>query len=735
MVKSINDLYKVQTEIWKKENEHFFGITPLNDWNNSENVKKHLNKCADKFWNNGTNELKYLLENGKCNNIDKLVPGSYELIFDARNGMICLYATFEYTKHTMDGNESKETKRSPIAYLPYPNDLCWFLGNSEYVLRISATINYSLITRTKNICKYQKTWTYDIENDTFNVMVDNFDPYEKLTEANRNFLKSCYDQEITLENFKEALKSIPEFDSKSILYFRFEHVSEMFKLVSRSSRFANPLMRVPIPINIVKMFSSQRVRDDNRDNGSFNNLVLSTNKLFALENSRTIIYKSQFNSSFNFADSEKLFDAFKTSTNKSAGRSRLILDDVIVKDQLLWKNINGNLVNMYDLVLNDLYQVHNNLSILSCSRFSSNNDPKRIMMTAKLRAQAIPTKGEIDPFTHETPARIVFGDFEGFNFGDSIIISKSFAKKLESTQTVKRRIDNNEDYAYLKSKYKIGDYISINDFSKIVGSFMYDNFRDIRLDSLDREFIVVTAKVPFSIGDKITNLHGSKGIVSLIFDDKDMPYLENDLGPNMKAGPFDIIVSALSVYRRKSLGQIFEAWSLATGHDDVNNIQDAIELYKDDMKKFSEKSVISFKGKKTIKPCGINMIIRLNHDAVAQQSRSYLKSNYGKMLKFGEMELLNLAARGLYDIMNELDIRSVSKHYSSFEQIKEMQKTGFMKMEPSNNLRFFNILKTIGFDFNLRKPIADEDINPAFAKLQTLLTDGKIDLFNEEGDD
>lgn len=735
MAKSINELYNIQKEIWKDQNEYFFGLTPLDDWSNLQIVEKHLNNCVDKFWNNGTNETKKLLENGKCKDIDKLVPDSYELLFDHIHGLICLYGTFEFEKSSKNNEKIIERKRSPLVYFPYANDLCWFLGESEYVLRISATINYSLITRHKNICKYQKTWTYDIDNDEFNIVIDDFDPFEKLTNANKIFLQHCYGEEITKENFKDALKSIPEFDSKSILYFRFEHVSEMFKLVTRSSRFANPLMRVPIPINIVKMFSRQKSIDDARDNGSFNNLILSNNKLFALENSRTIIYKSQFNASFNFSDSEKLFDAFKTSTNKSAGRSRLLLDDVVVKDQILWKKIdneNGEEIykNMYELILNDDIKVNNNLSILSCSRFSYNNDPKRIMMTAKLRAQAIPVEGEVDQFTHEVPARIVFGDFEGFNFGDSIIISKSFAKKLESNKTLKRRITK-EEYDYLSQKYKIGDELLISDFNKIMESYMYNNYRDIILKELDKEFIVVTAKLPFSIGDKITNFHGSKGIVSLIFEDEDMPYLKNDLSENFKAGPFDVIVSGLSVYRRKSLGQIFEAWSLASGYDNVNNIQDAVKYYKEEMKDFSNKSIVCFNGVEVVKPCGINMMIRLNHDAVAQQSRSYLKSNYGKMLKFGEMELLNLAARGLFDVMNELDIRSVSKHYNSFGQIKEMQKTGKMKYEPSNNLRFFNILQTIGFDFNLRKLKSNNENNKEFEKIQTVLTDKMINLFDD----
>lgn len=733
-IKTINDLYIEQKRVWQEENEYYFGLTPLENWGNAEIVANHLKNCTDKFWNNGTNELKELFENGRCKDIDKLVPGSYEMIFDSKNGLICLYGQFKYYTNDSSNSEKQEIiKRAPLAYLPYPNDLCWFLGESEYVLRISATINYSLIQRVGNICKYQKTWTFNTDTNEFNIFINDFDPYEKLTKINRTFLESCFGQEITSENFKDALKSIPEYDFKSLLYFKFDHMGEVFNMIARSNRFANPLMKVPIPINIVKMLTAQKSRDDDRDDGSFNNLVLSSNKLFALENSRTAIYKSTFNSSFNFANSEKLFDAFKTSTNKSAGRSRLILDDVIVKDHMLWKKVGNQLVNMFDLVLKDEFVVNNNLSILSCSRFSSNNDAKRIMMTAKLRAQAIPTDGECDPFTHETPARIVFGDFKGFNFGDSIIISRSFARKLQSTYTKKIKIDKIEDYYFLRDNYNIGDFMLVDDFTRIVGSGMYNNFRSIKIDGLDRDYLNITAKAPFSIGDKITNLHGSKGIVSMILEDEDMPYLKNDISPEFPAGPFDVIVSALSVYRRKSLGQLFEAWALACGYDDVNNIQDAVSNYPEEMKDFSEKSIICWHGEETIKPCGINMMIRLDHNAVSKQSHSYIKTNYARMLKFGEMELLNLASRGLNDIINEIDIRSVSKHYNSFDQIKQMQKTGYIKPELANNLRFFNLLKTIGFDFNLREPISIDDINPEFLKAQSLLTDNEVNLF--EGDD
>lgn len=751
-ISTVSDLYQKQKNIWKEEVEHYFGITPLDNWNDDEKVKEHLKQCCDKFWNSkiNSNVLKDLFENGKCNDIDKLVDGSYEMIFDKINGFICLYATFKIEKENKNNEKVEEFKTSPLAYLPYFNDLCIFLNNTEYALRISANYNFSLISKSNNICKYQKAWTYDIEKDEFTVNIEDFDPYDNLTDLNRNFLEVCLNKDIkdfnksdnsnniynrivlTKENFKDALKSIPSVKSNSIMYFKFEHLSAIFRMVRVSSRFANPLKRVPIPINIVKMFSSSRVKDD--IDGSFSNLILSTNKVFALENTRTILYKSQFNTTFQFDDSESFFDAFKTSTDKSAGRSRLILDDVTIKNGILYKN---NL-DMFNIIINNI-KTNNNLSILSCSKFSDNNDPKRIMMTAKLRAQAIPISGEIDSFTHEIPARIVFGDFEGFNFGDSIIISKSFAKKLENKRTLKRRITL-DDYSLITSMgYKTGDFISAKDFEKITNTFVYNNFRDIHIDSLDKNYLIVTARVPFGIGDKITNFHGSKGIVSMILDDNKMPFLKNDLGENMKSGPFDIVVSALSVYRRKSLGQIFEAWSRASGIDDVNNIQDAIGKYYDQMQEFSKNSVILFNGTETIKPCGINMFIRLNHDAIAGQSRSYLRSNYSKMLKFGEMELLNLAARGLNDIINELDVRSVSKHKDSFIQIKEMQKTGIISNNNiGDNLRFFNLLKTIGFDFNLRNPKRDNCYNnnnnndPLYSKIQSILTDNNIDLFEDE---
>ena len=718
---NINQLYDKQAALWKAENEKYFGITPLKEWDDPNIVNSHLAECCDKFWNNGTNETKKELETSKCNDIDKMIDKSYELKFESSDYTIRVYASFK----DLDGN----IKRSPLIYLPAPTDLCWYFGFSKYILRITASYNFFQLRSKNNIVSCGRTWYFYKDTKEFEVSskFENYDPYDKLSNTNRMMLEALLGCELTRDNFVDALCKVPEINRQSILSFQFLYVDEIFDILRNTRRFANPLKHIPIAINFVNMISKQRMSDEKTvDRGASDNLVICNNNIFALENARTAIYKSDIDKSFNFEDCSTLFDSFKTSTNKSAGKSRLILDNVFIKDNVLWNyDVDGNERNMYDLVLNNA-KVSTNLSSISMAAFNYNDEAKRIMMTAKLRAQAIPVAGEINSFTHEIPARIVFGDFKGFNYGDAIIISRSFAKKLRSHTKEKRTVRNDRMLEEFLDKYKIGDMILPDDFVKLFGTNSFLNYRNIKFLNIQDDSVTFEADVPFSVGDKLTNFHGSKGIATMIFEDEDMPYLVNDLGPNMPKGYMDIIVSGLSVFKRRSFGQIFEAWALASGIDDVDCIYDAKTKYGEQMKEFSKKSVIRFNGTESIHPCGINMIIRLCHNSSDKQSFSKIRSNYAHALKFGEMELLNLAARGLCGIINELDIRSMIKYKNSLQMIQELQKTGEAPYMKANDTNFFKMMEILGYSFNV-----DGVINENSTDKQSIISNDVIDLFDE----
>jgi len=64
-------------------------------------------------------------------------------------------------------------------------------------------------------------------------------------------------------------------------------------------------------------------------------------------------------------------------------------------------------------------------------------------------------------------------------------------------------------------------------------------------------FIIRSVK-PLEVGDKLTGLHGNKGIVSLILPDTEMPY-KKETGK-----PVDILLNPASVTSRVNLGQLME---------------------------------------------------------------------------------------------------------------------------------------------------------------------------------
>ena len=229
----------------------------------------------------------------------------------------------------------------------------------------------------------------------------------------------------------------------------------------------------------------------------------------------------------------------------------------------------------------------------------------------------------------------------------------------------------------------------------------YENAKIDKLDLIENKNVrvFISWEIPFRLGDKITNLHGAKGTVGLILPDDKMPILTKKVG-NMEPGPLEVIISGFSTIRRGSLGQIFEAWALASGIDYEGHdyIAEMIEKYKTQMKKFSNNSVVTYNGIEKVIPLGINYIMRLYHHASTKISCSSADHGYTRTLRFGEMEKFNLVANGCPNILKELGIRSIVKYVGSHKLVTEIEATRELPKKTKITMRFIEILKSMGYN-------------------------------------
>jgi hypothetical protein len=128
----------------------------------------------------------------------------------------------------------------------------------------------------------------------------------------------------------------------------------------------------------------------------------------------------------------------------------------------------------------------------------------------------------------------------GYNFEDAIVISERAAKLLTSVHVYEEK--DERDPEEIRVKVKKGERIKY-------GTEL--------------------------IGDKITNRHGNKGVISLILPESEMPYFY----VNGKKRVIDVILNPTSVLSRVNLGQVLEthfSWVIheIERRDDLNEFRD-----------------------------------------------------------------------------------------------------------------------------------------------------------------
>lgn len=760
-------------EYWEDSNIMFFGVKPR-EWESMtiSDIEKALNEDAEKYWNVETpcEIMQLVLSEKICKGSKFLSEGSISLKFNNESECIDVYGGFNIKDKK---SQEIEVQERLIMSMPTPHiHFCWIINETKWVPRIHCYYNRSLLRkdedgivslghRDKRVPDNgSQLWDYDTNTKEFTIYEERIDKRRKsrnlvkmIPPQSLRMLEAIMGKNITTKNLEEALIKMPVFDSKSVYSLSYQHLDVFFNSIRMSKRFASPLKGIPLSVHGSFLKTST-------SGGSFydvsNKLVIFTSVVGAVESFNTVVYKTM-RQSFSFEDTKPFFDAFKTSTNsKSAGKQRLVLDNVLIKDNMLWvKENDGTEHNMYQVMMDPSVQ-NKRLSKISQSLFCNNNAPKRIMLTAKLSAQSIPVKGQYDNLTNRVMARVVFADLEGYSLADSIVISESFAEKLRTTQKIPVIINKNKEpeiYDYFNDKITNDDLDLVSDdlivISPTINMLYARNFENLKIESYQRRSknvlkLNIIGDLPFSNGDKLTSLHGAKGVSGLIIPDKDMPYLKDPIG-DFEAGPFEVIISGLSLMRRESMGQLFEAWANASGIDfdeGGDYIKLAVEKYSEQMKDFSNKSVIVYKGKEAIKPCGLINMIRLYHHASKQSSTAFLKTNYSKLLKIGYMEQLNIIANGGEGILSELGVRGLRKHTNSYRMIYDMMTKGFLpdKLYPSPS--FNKLLRSMGMDMllNNNSLVNTDNTEPdeIFNKLYKNTVDNNeiniIDLYEGEKD-
>lgn len=754
----IDELCSLQSEIWNEKNIKLFGLS-VNNSTSPFMINTILKSNQAKYWNEGSCLLKERLLEEKSFLKDKayLIENTWELSYNSLNNFVKLSCLFVYEAsengrklnkknelpefvekiNELSEKEKKEifnqqsyqginfiVSKSTLLYMPLVTTLGYRLKNSDYSLRVQAVRNPFLLRKINGVVR-QKGWEFS--NGEF---LDGENHFKDVNELNYPFLNAILGKQVNEDNFKEALEKMPEYDSNSLLYFNFHWFDEIEKTVLFPKRKSINAEKGKV-INYVSLINSpsnQYVAQNLKDKELYTNLVIVKNKIKSLEICRNVVFSpTSYVRSFSFNDSEKIFDAFKVTTNGAAGRSRILLDNFYVENEKLCLTFKGKTYTHYDVILGNIpeeIKQQSNLSCLSRAPYNYLNDAKRIMFCAKLRTQAVRVKGQKDDFSHEVPARVVFADWKGFNFGDSFVISESFAKKLERSIYKRFSLPRAE-----LQKYEVGQKLSIEDLVELDYKNRYSSWRDIHVEEITNDDIKIVARTPFGVGDKISNMHGSKGIVSLILPDEQMPILQNDLSNNMPSGAVDIIVPGISVFRRKSTGQVFEAVTSALEIKEMP-LQELQDKYGKALKKFDENSLFKMQGEVFKAPCGINSFIRLDHDATSKQSFAYIKTNPQFNLHIAEMELLNLAARGKYNILNELDLRSLNKHTNSFKKIKNLQEKSYLEDEPMNTTALQDYMKYLGWKINFEGNLSKEEIDGRWKDLFEIVSNKEVNIFN-----
>lgn len=733
-----SDFFSKLQEGWISENEKFFGVPAEGE---TFTKKEVLDEYSMKYWNTPETRCKIceLLFQNESNNMSTFTP------YDPANPESGFFIESSIDYNIIYGWFRENSKNKVYAVFIIPKilkTLEWKIGRAEYIPRGVVERNISILGKIDNRVTLPGKFIYncstgeirELRKDKINFGASSLD------EISIKYIKAfCPDfsADEDDETFQEHLEKLPDTKYNNILNYHFYDYHYFFKKLEGDITRVNPTAKKHCNIcsKLVNFGRNASTSDTNgkiREEEGDCTLILNSERsnIYAMGNFRSVLYTTKgYSQNFFFTNTELFFDAFKTSTSKTAGKIRTLLDDVTIGDDgLLYKHLaNGEVINQFEaynrfFLENDESVKTHSLSCLSKTLYCNNNDPKRIMMTSKSIGQSIPVENEYDTTTHSVLARVVFGDFFGFSNGDALVISKSFAERMKSFRKEKIFVSSsNKDLmdivysAWDFEKNETKRNITLDEFSTLMGYFKNNfnrcnNIRITDIRQIKRNYgnaktrngydILIEYDIPVKVGDKFTNQHGSKGVDALILDDKDMPKLIKKCGV-MEPGPFDIIISSYGITKRTNIGQICEAYSRMKGINEEIPLKDLFA----DAEEFSE-PLVEYDEELTNKCFGLQEILRLQHLSVSHASFSGIDKVTNFMLNFGEQENLFLLAHGFSDIQKEINQRS-PKYFNREGNINSLilNKQLIEDEDLSFNMELLGIFHSLGFDVKISNAV------------------------------
>nr|CAC08226.1 putative RNA-polymerase [Schwanniomyces etchellsii] len=335
-----------------------------------------------------------------------------------------------------------------------------------------------------------------------------------------------------------------------------------------------------------------------------------------------------------------------------------------------------------------------------------NNPPIRAMFASNMIKQAIMyDKRNIRDLLPMSKSLINNIDFEvlvgimpwyGYNIEDGIVISESLAEKYKYTKTrVYNSIGKTID-VYVKKNNKIlkGDILfkifNPNEIRTVTSVYAEDDgiVKNI-IQDLNKIKIIISEIKPLKVGDKLTSLHGQKGVISLVLKDSEMPYFKKE-NTNIH---LELLINPHAFPSRMTMGQIIE----------MGNIEKYLYIKNQKIKNKIIVGKCKYLALRHQVDDKLQYRIDGNYDPISKQPIRGRKNNGG--LRFGQMERDILFGLGAYNTLKEL--WSVDRSI-----IKVCPKTGIIndnndccKIDHEINQGFIiclSYLRGLGYDIRLK---------------------------------